>query len=174
MVKAYTSVVGAPLAGTRMCGCFIVYFASGDDVISRSATLNGYSFLVAEVEKNINYGMTRDEAIIKAINACIEKGILLEFLTGNIMEVADMLSFEYDQEAERRAMRLDGIQEGMEIGIQEGIQKGMQEGIQKGMQEGVQKGMRNIIFKMVNKGKSFDEISELVGMSIVDIQNIIN
>ena len=138
-----------------------ISYENGDDVINRSATLNGYSFLVAEVEKNIDNGMARDEAILKAINACIEKGILLEFLKENIMEVADMLTFEYDQEAERRAMRLDGIQEGME------------KGKQIGMQEGVQKGMRNIIFNMVNKGKTVGEISDLVGISIVDIQNII-
>ena len=49
-----------------------------------------------------------------------------------------MLTFEYYQEAECRAMRLDGIQEGME--------KDIQEGMEKGIKVGIERGMRNIIF----------------------------
>ena len=80
--------------------------------------MRGYSYLIAEVEKNIGSGMTRDEAIVKAINTCIEKGILSSFLKDNFMEAANMLTFEYDRESELRAIRLDGYEEGYKIGLE--------------------------------------------------------
>ena len=42
--------------------------------------------------------ITREEAIMVAMDACIGKGILAEFLKDNFEEVIDMLTIEYDQE----------------------------------------------------------------------------
>ncbi|MCL2164726.1 MAG: hypothetical protein FWH55_10145 [Oscillospiraceae bacterium] len=135
-----------------------IRYGSGEDAIKRSATLSGYSFLISEVEKNISDGITRDEAIMKAMNTCIEKGILAEFLRNNFEGVIDMLTFEYDQEAAYRAMRQDGLREGME----------------KGMEKGKQEGRRDIIIQMIAKGKSVDEISDLIGISKNELQQLIN
>ena len=147
-----------------------INYESGEEAIKQSETLRGYSFLIAEVEKNVSCGNTRDEAIWKAINKCIEKGVLAEFLKRHLKEVVDMLTFEYDQEAAYRAMRLDGIQEGK----REGIQEGKREGIQEGKREGIQEGKREFIFQMVNKGKSYDEIAEFVGIPKSELQQLIN
>jgi len=57
-----------------------------------------------------------------------------------------LLTFEYDQEAERRAIRLDGIQEGK----------------------------RDIIIQMINIGKSIDEISAFIGIPKVELQQLIS
>ena len=82
-----------------------INYDNSDDEVKRSATLNGYSFLIAEVEKNLRSGLSRDEAIIKVIKTCIELRILADYLKDNFKGVVDMLSIEYDHEAERRAMR---------------------------------------------------------------------
>ena len=81
-----------------------------------------------------------------------------------------MLTFEYDQEAERRAMRLDGKQEG----IQEGIQEGKALGIQEGKKIGIQEGKRDIIIQMIKTGKSIEEISAFIGIPQTEIQQLIN
>ncbi|MCL2164086.1 MAG: hypothetical protein FWH55_06770 [Oscillospiraceae bacterium] len=131
-----------------------IRYDSGEDAIKHSATLSGYSFLISEVEKNISGGITRDEAIMKAMNTCIKQGILVEFLKDNFEGVIDMLTFEYDQEAAYRAMRLDGLQEGLEKGKQEG--------------------KRDIINQMIGKGKSVDEISDFIGIPKNELQQLIN
>ena len=81
-----------------------------------------------------------------------------------------MLTFEYDQETERKAMRLDGIQDGIAIGKQEGKWEGLQEGLQEGKREG----KRDIIIQMINIGKSIDEISTFIGISKDELRQLIN
>ena len=126
------------------------FYVCYNNVIEHSASLHCYSFLIAEVENNISKGLTRDESIKKAINTCIEKGILSDFLKDNFVGVVNMLTFEYDQDAERRVLR------------------------QEAREEGIHVGERNIIIQMITKGKSIEEISALTGMPINEIQQLIN
>jgi len=127
-----------------------IHFTGGDVAVEQSASLHGYSFLIAEVENNISKGLTRDESIKKAINTCIEKGILSDFLKDNFVGVVNMLTFEYDQDAERRVLR------------------------QEAKEEGRQEGKREIIIQMINTGKSIDEISAFIGMPKNEIKQLIN
>ena len=48
-------------------------------VLNRSGTLQGYAFLIDEVRKNQQNGMTRDAAISTAIDSCIKYYALIEF-----------------------------------------------------------------------------------------------
>ena len=63
-----------------------------------------------------------------------------------------MLTFEYDQEAERRAIRLDGKEEGI--------------------QEGRLEGKRELIIQMIRNGKSLEELSDLIGISKTELQKL--
>ena len=85
---------------------------SGDAAITRSRTLQGYSHLINEIRINQRSGMTRDKAITSAIDSCIEKDILTDFLTGHYLEVSKMLNWEYDADAEKRVLKQEGREEG--------------------------------------------------------------
>ena len=89
-----------------------INYGSGEAALERSNSLKGYSYLIAEVRKNLREGMTRDAAIVAAIEACIAKDILKTFLSENFEEVIKMLNYEYDAEAERRVLKKEGRQEG--------------------------------------------------------------
>jgi len=91
---------------------------SGEDALNRSNTLQGYSFLIEEIRKNQLSGMTRDNAIKTAINKCIGKDILKAFLTEYYQEVAQMLNWEYDAEAEKKVLTEEAIQEGLQQGAE--------------------------------------------------------
>ena len=52
------------------------------------------------------------QAIVQAVDVCIKKDILKEFLLENKKEVIDMVFFEYDAEAEKRVIYKDGVEEG--------------------------------------------------------------
>jgi len=85
---------------------------SGESALNRSATLQGYSNLINEIRNNQNKGMSRDKAIVTAMDLCIKKGILKEFLTEHYQGVSKMLNWEYDANAERRVLRQEAHAEG--------------------------------------------------------------
>ena len=88
-----------------------INWEEGKPILSRSPSLEGYAYLIAELRKNILLGMDRDRAIGKAIETCIEKGKIAEFLKGRFEEVAAMLNFEYSQERCDEVMRQEGREE---------------------------------------------------------------
>ena len=53
---------------------------SNSEVLGRSASLGGYSYLIAQIRGNESMGMKRDAAIKKAIEKCIEEGVLADTL----------------------------------------------------------------------------------------------
>ena len=60
--------------------------------------------------------MSFPEAVEKAIDECIKKGILAEFLRKNRAEVLRVSIFEYDEEEHMRQEREESRQEGFEEG----------------------------------------------------------
>ena len=75
---------------------------------------------VAEVRKQAKVYPNR-QAIVQAVDVCIKKDILKEFLLENKKEVIDMVFFEYDAEAEKRVIYKDGRADGKEEGKAEEI-----------------------------------------------------
>ena len=63
------------------------------------------------------------EAVEKAIDECIKKGILAEFLRKNRAEVLRVSIFEYDEEKHMRMEREESRENGIAIGIVKTAQK---------------------------------------------------
>jgi len=55
--------------------------------------------------------MTRDKAIVTAIDFCIKQNVLKEFLSEHYTEVSKMLNWEYDADAEKKAIREEGAEQ---------------------------------------------------------------
>ena len=92
----------------------INYF-SGESALDRSDSLKGYSYLIAEVRNHLRTGISRDMSIVAAINSCIKQDILKAFLEDNYEEVIKMLAYEYNAEAERRAISQESWQGGIDL-----------------------------------------------------------
>ena len=75
--------------------------------IERSKNLDEYCFFVNRVENNKQSGMRQEEAIAEAINYCINREIMTEYLGMHKKEVASMLDWEYDDELAKKALRAD-------------------------------------------------------------------
>ncbi len=75
--------------------------------------------------------MKLNQAVSKAVEECIEDGILADFLTAWKSEVIAVSIFEYDErqekkkllQTERKYARLEGIEEGRQQGIALGMIK---------------------------------------------------
>lgn len=74
--------------------------------------LDEYSQMVAATRKYMAVEADMQTALNKAVDYCIENGILKEFLLRNRAEVLGMLLEEFDAEKYERTIREEGIKEG--------------------------------------------------------------
>ena len=86
-----------------------------EEMVEKSPTLYQYVKFVDTVRK-YQQEMSFPEAVEKAIDECIKKGILAEFLRKNRAEVLRVSIFEYDEEEHMRQEREESRQEGFEEG----------------------------------------------------------
>lgn len=90
------------------------------ELMEKCQELKEYTQLIGKVKENLRSGMLRNEAVIAAVDWCIENGILKDFLIQNKAGVTDMILTEYDEErtmnSYREAGRAEGLEEGIEIG----------------------------------------------------------
>ncbi len=72
-------------------------------------SLADYAYFVAEVRKNLE-SMPLQEAVEQAVNVCIEKDILKDFLLEQKSEVIAMSIYEYNEEYVRKILFEDGME----------------------------------------------------------------
>jgi len=84
------------------------------DILNKCETLDGYSFLVGKVREYENDGDELEKAIRKAIEYCIEKDVLKEYLEANASEVINMLLTEWNLDEAIEVAREEGREEGVE------------------------------------------------------------
>ena len=91
-----------------------------DDLLERCPTLRDYmryTECVRKYERETSYV----QAVGLAVDECIQRGILEEFLRKNKAEVVSMSLFDYDAALHERTLREEGRQEGKLEGKVEAI-----------------------------------------------------
>ena len=81
--------------------------------------LKEYAQYVSKV-RTYKKTLSLNEAVEKAVEECIQEGILREFLLANKAEVVAMSIFEYDREWEEEILRKEEFEAGRELGEQLG------------------------------------------------------
>ena len=109
------------------------------------------------IVKNLPYDL--QEKIIVGIKDVLAEKMGVEVMISNVSRVF---------EESLLASKLEGIHEGRLEGIQEGRLEGMRDGELKGKFEGKLETAENLL----NKGMSEEFISDVVGLSIEEIQNL--
>ena len=101
------------------------------------------------------------EAVTRAVDECIEEGILAEFLVKNKAEVIKVSIYEYDKEFEEKKLRKAEYEAGVEAGIESGIELGERSLLKKQIK------------KKLKKGKSIGQIADELEEEVTAIQRII-
>ncbi|NPA58504.1 MAG: Rpn family recombination-promoting nuclease/putative transposase [Aquificae bacterium] len=57
--------------------------------------------------------------------------------------------------------------------FQKSKQEGRQEGLKEGLQKGLQKGLQEAVVKLYKKGKSSEEISELLDIPLDEVKKLL-
>jgi predicted transposase YdaD len=152
-----------------------------EEMLKKSETLSGYSFFVDLARQHTAAGCELEEATRRAVEGCIEKGILADFLRDHSSEVINMLTAEFKLEDALQVWKEEGFEEGIEKGIQkgiaEGIEKGIAEGIEKGIEEGIQKGIareQEIARNLLANGVSVEIVAKSTGLSPDKVRALAN
>ena len=119
------------------------------ELAAKSPTLHQYMIFVDSIRK-YQEQMKFELAIEKAVDECIQNGIIADFLKRNRSEVLRMSIFEYDQEEHLRMEREESEAIGREIGRKEGIMEEKQE----------------TSLQLANMGLSLESIAKAVRVSM--------
>ena len=117
-------------------------------VLTKSDTLEQYSRFIQIVEDCKKQEKNLDEAMKKAIDIAIEKGILKEFLIRHSAEVRNMLTLEYNEEVAKRVER------------------------EEAMEEGSEQTRKLLIINNLRKGRPCDIVAEFLDVPIEEVQKI--
>ena len=130
------------------------------DLMQHCSMLKEYAQYVARV-RHYASDMPLNQAVERAVDECIQKGILTEFLTRNRDEVISMSIFEYDKELEEKKLRKAEFEAGREAGHEAGFA------------EGENHAALEIASRMLQSDKfSLDEIANFSGLSIAEVKKL--
>lgn len=130
---------------------FNVNVGHNTELMSQCRILREYSIYVAKV-RVFTEQMPVDAAVQKAVAECIHENILADFLRKNQAEVIAMSIFEYDKEEEEKKLRKAEFEAGVEPGIEQSLV--------------------SLVIKKMKKGKSVEEIADMLEETPEKIQNI--
>ena len=120
-------------------------------------SLKEYAQYVAKVRKYVSKNISLEEAVTRAVDECIEEGILAEFLMKNKAEAIKVSIYEYDKEFEEKKLRKAEYEAGVEAGIELGERSLLE----------------NQIRKKLKKGKPIEQIADELEEAVTTIQRII-
>jgi predicted transposase/invertase (TIGR01784 family) len=124
-----------------------------EEILKKSETLFAYAFFVDLARQYIDTGCKLEEAVQRAVEDCIEKGILEDFLRSYASEVVNMLTAEFKLEDAQQVWKEEGREEGRKEGRKDGLIEGKFE----------------IARRMLARRISVSEIVDITGLNERDI-----
>lgn len=112
--EAYENQIGEPNLELRVV-TLNINEGHNRELMEQCQILREYAHYVAKV-RNYTKEMELDAAVERAVNECIQEGILAEFLRMNRAEVIAMSIFEYDKEEEEKKLRKAEFEAGVAEG----------------------------------------------------------
>ena len=135
-----------------------INYGRNRELMEKCRRLEEYSLFVATVRNYKQKDISLRKAITLAIDECIEKGILLDILTKQRNEVLEVVLSTFNQELYEKNLKQDAYEEGMEAGIEAGK-----------LEE-----KKAFIHRNLKKGKTIEEIAELLDEDKTKIQQLAN
>ncbi|GFI01862.1 hypothetical protein IMSAGC005_00688 [Lachnospiraceae bacterium] len=112
-----------------------INFGYNRELFGKCRSLCGYAYFIDQIRQNLAV-MELERAVETAVNECIEKNILKEFLLEQKAEVITMSIYEYNEEYVRETFYEDGKAEGegrllqlMKMLLEEGKEAELKKGI---------------------------------------------
>lgn len=88
-----------------------INYGHNQELMAKCKRLNDYSYFVQCVREYLKQGYGQKEAVVRATDECIEKGILKDILVKHRAEVVDMFLTTFDKKMYEEALREEGRDE---------------------------------------------------------------
>ena len=104
-----------------------INYGKSSELLEKSQSIYEYSTFIHKANENKAAGMSRSEAVKKAVKDCISENIMAEYLLKNGSEVENMLYFEWKEEDAIKYAKEEGYEDGFGDGISVGKAEGKAE-----------------------------------------------
>lgn len=158
-----------------------VNYGYNKELMAACRMLEEYAIFIDRVRGYIEPNMEPAElekAMDRAVDECLEEGVLAEFLSAHRAEVRNMILTEYDEAKTMEMFKKEFREDGIAIGLAQGIEKGRREGEKTGEERGRLKGEREkeIFFasRMKARGAADEEIADILGVTVEQLQSILS
>ena len=125
-----------------------------EEILEKCEVLRNYAVFIERIREYKKEGRSLEDAIAAAIDYCVARGILVEYLKNKGSEVRSMLFAEFDLETAQQVWREEGRVEGRVEGREEGIEIG------------IDKGKLETARAMFLEGDSLEKISRVTGIPL--------
>ena len=157
---------------------FNINVGHNEELLNRCPVLKEYVLFVDEAERQLAFDKRKGFDI--AVDACIRRGILKDYLQENRRIVMGMFFSQFDMDTELQVVREEsydegwttGIERGREEGITEGIEKGIERGRAEGREEGERKGRINTARNFLNMGIPIEDVMMGTGLTREEIEEL--
>lgn len=119
-------------------------------LLEKCRYLQDYSTLVGKVKEGIRLGLSRCDAISRAVKFCLNNGFMKDYLENNSQEVFNMLTLEWNMN--------DALQARFDDGYENGILRGIE----------------SVALNMIGMGISFEKIHEATKLPMERIRELAN
>ena len=137
------------------------------DILSKCETLRGYMTFVnkarckTQVEKK-----DVKQAVLEAIDECMEENILVDFFEKHREEVVEVSIYDYDEEKVRKTL----VDEAVEEIVGKAVEEAVKEAVDEAIRENSQLNKINLIIKKVKKEKTLETIASELEENVEDIK----
>lgn len=108
-----------------------INYGHNEELLNKCKPLKEYSIFTTRVKDHRRNGLSLKAAINKAIDECIEEGVLMDILLKHRTLAQNSLLTEYDEKKRRKLDRQEGYLKGLENGIEAFILDNLEEGIEE-------------------------------------------
>ena len=123
---------------------FNINYGLPQSLLQKCQYLFDYSTLVGKVKEGIRLGLSRRDAISRAVKFCLEHGIMGNYLTEHSEEVSNMLALEWN----------------------------MDDALQARFDEGRDEGIEEVALNMLRDGEPLDKILKFTNLSLERIKEL--
>lgn len=101
-------------------------------LMKRCQKLNEYACFIARIRGYLDRKYSLEDAVNRAVDECIEEGILADILSKNRSEVINLILTDYDEKFHMQTVRKEGYEEGYGDGETHHLMLLIQKKLQKG------------------------------------------
>ena len=150
-----------------------VNYGHNKELMTACRMLEEYAIFIDKVRGYIKPNMEPAElekAMDRAVDECLEEGVLAEFLSAHRAEVRNMILTEYDEAKTMEMFKKEFREDGIAIGLEKGRREGEKSGEERGRRE--EKIM--VASRMKARGAADEEIADILGMTLEQLQSILS